>query len=112
MGSQSKEVRLEQKAYWEAKLARRIAELADKGRDPRAISADTVVRKLRAEVRHAGARLRVIENREQQALEMARKKAEKLATPKVKKAKKKQEEEKQEPSKRRQKKQKKQKQKK
>ena len=51
MGSQSKEVRLEQKAYWEAKLARRIAELADKGRDPRAISADTVVRKLRAEVR-------------------------------------------------------------
>ena len=88
MPSKSKTARLEQKAYWEEKLAQRLSVLAEKGLSPEKIARDTAVKQLRARIRETGARLRVISEREKKAEEMARARAEKTAAPKMKKTKK------------------------
>jgi len=108
MASKTKEARLNQKDYLEGKLKERLSILAEKGLDPKKIAGDMAVKKLRAEIREANARLRAIKARETKLEEMATAKAEKLATPKQEKGKKKkQAEEDAEISKRQQKKKKK-----
>lgn len=106
MPSKGKEERLEQKAYWERKLSQRLAQLKEEGVEPGKVVKDTVVKQIRARLRETNNRLETIANLEKKAQEMAAAKAEKLATPKVKKSKKKDAEEEAE-SKRQQKKKKK-----
>ncbi len=108
MASKTKESRLNQKQFLEGKLQQRLSILAEKGLDPKQISKDTAVKKLRAEIRETNARLKAIKARETKLEEMAKAKAEKLAAPKQKKGKKEKEaEDAQEMSKRQQKKKKK-----
>lgn len=85
MASKEKATRLEQRIYWEEKLNQRLSLLADKGAESEKISKDTTVKQLRAKVRETDKRLRVIEGKEKKLEEMAKIKAEKLATPKKEK---------------------------
>jgi hypothetical protein len=87
MGSRSKASRLDQKAYWKEKLDERLLLLADRGLEPEKMARDGGVRKIRAEIRKAGARLKVISDSEQKTEDMARSKAEKVARPKKEKGK-------------------------
>ena len=89
MASKGKEERSEQKAYWEEKLSQRLAELKEQGVESATVTRDTTVRQLRAKLRETNKRLETIVNREKKVQDMAIAKAEKLATPKVKKTKKK-----------------------
>ncbi len=89
MASKGKEERSEQKAHWEEKLSQRLAELKDQGVESATAAKDTAVRQIRAKLRETNKRLETIVNREKKVQEMAIVKAEKLATPKVKKTKKK-----------------------
>jgi hypothetical protein len=108
MGSREKDVRLEQRRQLEEKLKQRLSILTDRGVESGTIAKDTTVRQLRAKVREAGKRLKVIEGKEKKSEEMAKIKAEKLAAPKKEKAgKKKAAEEQEAESKRQQKKKKK-----
>ncbi|MBW2095912.1 MAG: hypothetical protein JRI80_13590 [Deltaproteobacteria bacterium] len=108
MASKSKEVRIEQKKYWETKLEQRLGALAEKGVDPKNAAKDPAVKKIRARLRETEARLKTITSLESKAEEMARKKAEKVAVPKKEKGRKgKAKQEAQEMSKRQQKKKKK-----
>ena len=88
MSSKEKEARLEQRAYWEEKLNRRLSLLADKGAESKVIAKDTTERKLRAKKRATDKRLKVIEGKEKKLEEKAKIKAEKLAAPKKEKEKK------------------------
>lgn len=85
MGSESKEVRLGQKEYWETQLDRRISELTERGVAPTVMPKDAAVRKMRAEIRKAVSRLQVIEAKEKKIADMA--KAKKSADSKGKKQK-------------------------
>jgi hypothetical protein len=87
MSSKSKEARLEQKAYWEKKLNHRMSELSEKGLEKESIEKDRAIKKIRAEIRAAGNRLKVIENLEKKQTEMAEAKAKKAAGPKKEKKK-------------------------
>ncbi len=82
MGSSSKANRLDQKAYWKRKLNERLSLLAERGLEPEKIARDAGLRKIRAEIRKAGARLRVISDWEKKAEVLARSKTERLARPK------------------------------
>ncbi len=88
MASKSKTSRLEQKAYLEEKLDKRLSFLSEKGIEPGKISKDTGVKKIRAQIRETEGRLKVISDMERKAEEMARVKAEKMAAPKKEKEKK------------------------
>ena len=88
MGSNSKEARLGQKAYWEKKLHDRLLVLNEKGLDSGQTSQDRAIRKIRAEIRKADQRLQVIANLEKKVADMAEAKAKKAAALKKKKAKK------------------------
>jgi colicin import membrane protein len=88
MASKSKEVRIEQKKYWETRLSQRLEVLAEKGLKPQETTKDAAVKKIRAHLRETEARLKAIASLEAKAEEMARAKAEKAAAPKEKKAKK------------------------
>ena len=85
MAPKEKATRLEQRVYWEEKLNQRLSLLADKGAEAEKIAKDTTVKKLRAKMRETDKRLRVIEGKEKKLEEMAKIKAEKLATPKKEK---------------------------
>jgi hypothetical protein len=87
MGSNSKEARSGQKAYWENKLNERLSVLNDQGLESGRISKDNAVRKIRAKIRGADARLQVIADLEKKVADMAKAKAEKAAEAKNKKAK-------------------------
>jgi len=89
MVSKSKEVRIEQKKYWETKLEQRLGYLAEKGVEPQKAAKDATVKKIRANLRETVSRLKAIEALEAKSEEMARKKADKLAAPKKEKGKKK-----------------------
>ena len=106
MPSKTKEARLEQKQYFEKKLAERLTLLGEKGLEPRQITRDAGVKKLRAQIRKTNDRLKVIEGLEQRSEEMLRSKEEKAAAPKKKEkaSKKKSQEEEAQMSKRQQKK--------
>ena len=88
MGSNSKEARLAQKAYWEKKLNERLSALNDKGLASDQIFKDSAIRKIRAQIRSADARLQVISDMEKKVVEMAKAKAKKAADTKKKKSKK------------------------
>lgn len=88
MASKEKAARLEQKVNWEEKLNQRLSLMADKGTESEKIAKDTTVRKLRAKIRETDKRLKAIEGKEKKLEEMAKTKAEKLATPKEEKDKK------------------------
>jgi hypothetical protein len=108
MASKSKEVRIEQKSYWKAKLDERLEVLAERGADPTEAAKDPAVRKIRASLRETESRLQTIASLETKAEEMAQKKAAKKDAPKKEKGKKaKQTQETVEMSKRQQKKKKK-----
>jgi len=82
MGSNSKEARSGQKAYWEKKLNERLSVLNDKGLESGRISKDSAVRKIRAQIRSAKARLQVISDLEKKVADMAKAKVEKAAAKK------------------------------
>lgn len=86
MGSKSRQVREDQKTYWEDRLRERLSFLADKGVDAAQTSKDRAVRKIRARLRETNDRLAAIENREKRSQAMARVKEEKQSAPKKKKA--------------------------
>ena len=88
MASKSKEVRIEQKNYWETKLEQRLGVLGEKGLEPQRAAKDPAVKKIRAYLRETEARLQAITSLEAKAEEMAEKKAEKVTAPKEKKGKK------------------------
>ena len=107
MRSKSREARQEQKGFWQSKLEQRLSVLADRGFEPGTIAKDVTVRKIRAKIRETEGRLKVIAGREDKSEEMARIKAEKVASPKKQKEKKKETEGAEQTSKRQQKKKKK-----
>jgi hypothetical protein len=81
MGSNRKQILIRQQAYFEDKLKDRLSFLSGKGiKSPRA-DKDTLVRKLKADIRAAKNRLRVIADYEKQTEEMAKIKAERAAAP-------------------------------
>ena len=84
MPSKTREARLEQKSYLEAKLKERLDTLAEQGLEPRLVAKDRGVRKLRADLRSAKERLSAIDEKEKKIAEMAERKAERQAAPKVK----------------------------
>jgi hypothetical protein len=88
MTSKSREVRVEQKKYWETKLEQRLGVLAERGLEAKNVVRDPAVKKIRAHLRETEARMRAITSLEAQTEEMARKKAEKAAAPKEKKGRK------------------------
>lgn len=94
MGSNSKEVRLNQKTYWKGKLDERLSVLNAKGLDSEKIAKDRAVRKIRAEIRRADSRLQVVENQEKKTQDMAEAKVRKADEAKKKKASKHKEKEK------------------
>ena len=106
MPSKTKEARLQQKTYFERKLAERLSLLGEKGLDSKQITRDSAVKKIRAQIRETNERLKAIEGREQKIEEMTKAKAEKSAVPKEKEkaSKKKSKEEDGQESKRKQKK--------
>jgi len=88
MASKDKQVRLDQKSYLEEKLNQRLTVLAGKGLLPERIAKDVIVRKIRAKMRKAEGRLKVIAKLEKKTEEKARIKVEKMALPKKEKKKK------------------------
>jgi hypothetical protein len=79
MGSESKVARLTQKESWEVKLQKRISELTERGVSLKAIPKDAAIRKMRAEIRKAVARLQVIEAKGKKIADMAKAKAKKAS---------------------------------
>jgi len=94
MPSKSKKVRIDQRSYYENKLNQRLSVLVERGFESGKIAKDTVVRKLKAQIRETGARLNVIIDLEKKREEMAKIKAEKAAAPKKKAGKKKKDQDK------------------
>lgn len=94
MGSKTKQTREGQKTYWETKLNQRISVLAEKGMESEKIAKDPGVRNIRAKIRQAQGRLKVIADSEKKAEEISRDKAEKMASPIKEKAKKEKEQKK------------------
>jgi len=87
MGSKSRQVREDQKAYWENRLQERLSSLADKGVDAARTSKDRAVRKIRARLRETKDRLTAIEELEKRDRAMAGVKEEKQSAPGKKKGK-------------------------
>lgn len=77
MGSQQKQTQLNRKELYERKLAERISFLTEKGVDASKIDKDTIVKKLRADIRAAAGRLNAIAAKEKRTEENARDKEEK-----------------------------------
>ena len=88
MASKSKEVREDQKDYWQNKLNQRLSVLADRGLEPQRIAKDATVRKIRAKIRTSNARLKALVLLEKKVEELARIKSEKMVAPKKEKTKK------------------------
>lgn len=89
MASKSEETRQNQAAFWEGRLAERIALLTGEGLEAKAIDKDPAVKMLKAKIKRAKVRLRTIAAMAQKIEDKARARAEKLATPKEDKSKKK-----------------------
>ncbi|MCJ8501899.1 hypothetical protein [Desulfatitalea alkaliphila] len=77
---------LEEKTTAQQKLANRIALLESKGEQAAAVTRDTIVKKLKADVRKANRRLAAVAAREQLIAGKAEAKAEKAVAKKEKKA--------------------------
>jgi hypothetical protein len=81
MISKQKQRQLGQKENFERKLKDRLSILSEKGVDSSKIDKDTLVKKLRADVRAMNARLNAIDRNEKKTEELAKIKAEKAAAP-------------------------------
>ncbi len=79
MGLKRKQMHLRQKAYYEQELKDRLSFLAGKGIKPPQADKDTLIRKLRANIRAVNNRLRLIEASEKRTEEMAKIKAERAS---------------------------------
>lgn len=77
MGSQQKQTQLERKEQYARKLAERIAFLTEKGTESSRINKDTVVKKIRADIRAASGRLNAIAAKEKRTEALAQAKEEK-----------------------------------
>jgi len=87
MASKDKLVRLDQKLYLEERLNQRLTVLTDKGFLPEKAAKDTIVKKIRAQLRKTEGRIKAITELEKKVEEKARIKAEKMAAPKKEKKK-------------------------
>jgi outer membrane biosynthesis protein TonB len=85
MGSRKKEAQERQKAYFERSLEERLSFLSKKGIESPGIDKDTLVKKLRANIRAINDRLKAIAGNEKRTEELAKIKAEKAAAPPVSK---------------------------
>ena len=81
MGSRKKEAQERQKAYFERRLEERLSFLSKKGIESPGIDKDTLVKKLRANIRAINDRLKAIADNEKRTEELAKIKAEKAALP-------------------------------
>jgi outer membrane biosynthesis protein TonB len=81
MGSKNKEAQGRQKAYFERRLEERLSFLAKKGIESPGIEKNTLVKKLRANIRAINDRLKAIAGNERRTEELAKIKAEKAALP-------------------------------
>jgi len=81
MGSRKKEAQERQKAYFGRGLEERMSFLAKKGIESPGIDKDTLVKKLRANIRAINNRLKAIAANEKRTAELAKIKAEKAALP-------------------------------
>ena len=81
MGLKRKQVLIRQKAYVEQKLQDRLTFLSGKGIESSKADKDTIVRKLRADLRTGNRRLRLVADQEKRTEEMAKVKAERAAAP-------------------------------
>src|SRR5271157_3915837 len=79
MGSRKKEMQERQKAYFKRGLEKRLSFLAKKGIESPGIDKDTLVKKLRANIRAINDRLKAIAAHERRTEELAKMKAEKAA---------------------------------
>ena len=79
MGLKRKEMQLRQKAYFEQKLKDRLSFLSGKGTEPPKVDKDTIIRKLKANIRAVNNRLRLIADNEKRTEEMAKIKMERAA---------------------------------
>jgi hypothetical protein len=73
------------KAGFEGLLEKRLAYLAGKGVEPKRAGKDTIVRKIKADIKAMGGRLKFFSDNEKIAEEAAKAKAEKAAGPKEEK---------------------------
>ena len=81
MGSNQKQTQAGQKASFERKLEERLSFLSKKGIESPEINKDTLVKKLRANIRAINARLNAIADKEKKTEALAKMKAEKAAAP-------------------------------
>ncbi len=79
MGSNQKQVKVGQKESFGQKLKDRLASLSEKGIESLKIEKDTLVKKLRANIRAVNTRLKAIDAQEKKSEELAKMKAEKAA---------------------------------
>ena len=81
MGSKQKQTQTGQKAFFERRLEDRLSFLSKKGIESPEINKDTLVKKLRADIRAINARLNAIADNEKRTEALAKMKAEKAAAP-------------------------------
>jgi hypothetical protein len=81
MGFMRKQMHLQQKAHFEQELKDRLSFLAGKGIEPPKANKDTLVRKIKADIRAANNRLNLIAASEKRTEEMSKLKAERAAAP-------------------------------
>jgi len=81
MGSKQKHTQIGRKATIERRLEERLSFLSKKGTESPAIEKDTLVKKLRADIRAINDRLKAIAANERKTEELAKIKAEKAAAP-------------------------------
>ncbi|MGB8951592.1 MAG: hypothetical protein WCC06_02855 [Candidatus Aminicenantales bacterium] len=81
MGLKRKQMLMRQKAYFEQKLKDRLSFLSGKGIVSPKADKDTLVRKLKANIKAVNSRLRLIADNEKRTEEMAKIKAERAAAP-------------------------------
>lgn len=79
MGSKQKETVLGHKDYFEVKLNERRSYLAEKGLDPKMITKDGIVKKIKSKIRETNVKHKAIAAIERKTEELARLKAERLA---------------------------------
>ena len=81
MGSNQRQTQNGQKECFERNLKDRLAVLSEKGSESREIEKDSLVKKLRANIRAINNRLKAIDANEKKTEELARMKVEKAAAP-------------------------------
>ena len=81
MGSNKRQVQIEQKESCERKLKYRLAFLSEKGIESREIDKDAIVKHLQGNIRAINTRLKAIDAIDKKNEELAKMKAEKAAVP-------------------------------